>query len=219
MIMVGLLVAVALGFVVYVLWPRWPAPPIGPDSPALPITVGGVAFNVPPAAIRMASQRQPGTHERIDLSFLWPSLEPPDTAPLAAVPTKGKPRPRTFDRIFLTLAVARDSPSPDERVQAIYPHYAESTPTVGSEGLAVLPFRTGTPYQGEDLIYDAAAPAHFLVRCSRNGARATLAICLHVRRIGEADVTVRFRRDWLEDWRTVSDGIEKLIGSLRHTGG
>jgi len=36
----------------------------------------GVAFNVPPAAIRIAAQRQPGTQERIDLVYLWPSLAP-----------------------------------------------------------------------------------------------------------------------------------------------
>jgi hypothetical protein len=219
MITVGLLVGLALGFVVYVLWPRWPATPAGPEAPALPITVAGVPFNVPPAAIRRLSQREPGAHERVDLSFLWPSLEPPDSTILGDIPTKGKPRPRPFDRIFVTLAVARDSPSPDSRVQTIYPRYAESEPTTGPDGLAVLPFRAGTPYQGEDLIYDAAAPDHFLVRCSRKGARATPGICLQVRRIGQADVTVRFPRDWLEDWRTVSNGIETLIGNLRPAGG
>jgi hypothetical protein len=39
----------AIGFIAYVLWPRWPGPPIAPDAPTLPITVAGVAFNVPPA--------------------------------------------------------------------------------------------------------------------------------------------------------------------------
>jgi hypothetical protein len=219
MILVGVLVALALGFVVDVLWPSWPGHPAGPDAPALPITVAGVPFNVPPAAIRRLSQRQPGAQERVDLSFLWPSLQPPDPETLASIPAKGKPRPRTFDRIFVTLTAARDSPSPESRVQTIYPRYAEAEPAVGPDGLAVLPFRNGTPYQGEDLIYDSAAPVHFLVRCSRNDARATPGICLHVRRIGEADVTVRFPRDWLDDWRAVSDAIEKLIGNLRHTGG
>ena len=74
-------IALALGAIAvigYVLWPRWPGPPIGPDAPALPITVAGVAFNVPPAAIRVPVQRRPGAHERVDLAFAWPSLEPPD---------------------------------------------------------------------------------------------------------------------------------------------
>ena len=64
----------------------------------------------------------------------------------------------------------------------------EPSAVAGPEGLAVLAFRQGTPYQGEDLIYDATAPENFLVRCSRNGAGPTPGMCLYVRRIGEADV-------------------------------
>ena len=68
----------AFVYIGYVLWPRWPGPPVGPDAPALPITVAGVAFNLPPAAIRVPVQRRPGAQERVDLAFVWPSLEPPD---------------------------------------------------------------------------------------------------------------------------------------------
>ena len=219
LIAIGALAAAALVFIIYVLWPRWPGPPIGPDAPALPITVAGVAFNVPPGAIRVPVQRQPGAHERVDLNFLWPSLQPPDPTSLTATPTKAMPRPRPFERIFVTIAVTRDSLPPDERVKTIYPRYAEAEPIAGSDGLAVLPFRQGTPYHGEDLVYDATTSANFLVRCSRNGAGATPGICLQVRRIGEAEVTVRFPRDWLEDWRTIAGNIERLIGSLRPPGG
>jgi hypothetical protein len=215
LIVIGGLVAVGLVFIVHVLWPRWPGPPVGPDTPALPITVAGVVFNVPPGAIRMPMQRQPGAQERVDLSFQWPSLAPPVQATLTTIPIKALPRPRPFERIFVTLAAARDSLPPDERVKAIYPRYAEPEPAAGPDGLAVLSFRQGTPYQGEDLIYDATTPGNFLVRCSRNGAGATPGICLQVRRIGEAEVTIRFPRDWLEDWRSVAGNIERLIGNLR----
>ena len=40
----------AFVYIGYVLWPRWPTPRL--DAPALPITVAGVAFNLPPAALR-----------------------------------------------------------------------------------------------------------------------------------------------------------------------
>ena len=219
MVVIGVFVAVGLSFTVYVLWPRWPAPTVSPDAPALPITVAGIVFNVPPAAIRVPMQRQPGAHERIDLTFQWPSLLPPDLAAPSTVPTKSKSRPRPFERIFVSLAAARDQLAPDERIKSIYPRYAESAPVAGPEGLAVLAFRHGTPYQGEDLVYDAITPHNFLVRCSRNGPGATPGICLQVRRIGDAEVTVRFPRDWLEDWRTVAGNIERLIASLRPPGG
>ena len=34
-------------------------------------------------------------------------------------------------------------------------------------------------------------------------------------RIGGADITVRFPREWLSDWRAVSDGIERLIAGFK----
>ena len=123
LLVAGMAVAAATGFILHVLWPRWPGPPLGPNAPALPITVAGVAFNVPPAAIRVPMQRQPGAHERIDLAFLWPSLQPPDAAPLPNVPTKGLPKAQPFERIFVTIAAARDALPPDERVKTIYPRY------------------------------------------------------------------------------------------------
>ena len=75
-------------------------------------------------------------------------------------------------------------------------------------------FRANTPYQGEELIYDPAVPARFLLRCTRN-VGATPGMCLHERRLGTADATVRFPRDWLKDWRDVANGIDRLIFSLR----
>ena len=214
----GAAVAAATGFILHVLWPGWQGPPLGPNAPALPVTVAGVAFNVPPAAIRVPIQRQPGAHERIDLAFLWPSLQPPEAGPLPNVPVKGMPKAQSFERVFVTIAAARDALPPAERVKTIYPRYLEPDAVAGPEGLSMMAFRQGTPYQGEDLIYDEIAPDNFLVRCSRNGAGQTPGMCLHVRRIGEADVTVRFLRDWLDDWRPVAANIEKLIAKLRPPG-
>ena len=37
-------------------------------------------FNIEPAAIRRPLQRKPGTQERVDLAYLWPSLVPPEPA-------------------------------------------------------------------------------------------------------------------------------------------
>jgi hypothetical protein len=202
--------AAAITFIVYVLWPRWPEPVLGTDAPALPITVAGVGFDVPPAAIRVGVQRHAGAHERIDLAFLWPSLSPAEAAhtPNAAAAAGG-----VLDRIFVTIAAAGDTLAPAYRIQTIYPRYASSEALPGPPGLAVLPFRDGTPYQGEDLIYDAQAPANFLVRCTR--ATTTPGTCLFQRRIAAADVVVRFPRDWIADWQTIAGNIDRLIEGLR----
>jgi hypothetical protein len=38
--------------------------------------------------------------------------------------------------------------------------------------------------------------------------------CLLERRIGNADITVRFPRDWLSDWKSVAAGIDRLMARL-----
>ncbi len=215
----GILVG-ALAFVAYILWPRWPGSVVSVDAPAFPITVSTVAFNVPPAAMRVPIQRRPGAHERVDLVFLWPSLAPPDPAAKPSPPAPGQPLERPpIDRIFVTIAASDGTLAPTERVKTIYQRYAASEPTAGPPGLAILPFRNDTPYQGEDLVYDAVSPDRFLVRCTRRGVGPAPGMCLYDRRIETADLTVRFPRDWLDDWRNIATGIEQLIGQLRMKGG
>jgi len=202
----------AFVYIGYVLWPRWPTPRL--DAPALPITVAGVAFNLPPAAIRVPVQRRPGAQERVDLAFLWPSLEPPD--PNAKPPAPGTmPTPsQAFARVFMTIAAAGDTLAPADRALTIYPRYTAAEAAPGPGGLTVVAFRDGTPYQGEDLIYDEPAPS-FFVRCTRNRAGPVPGICLYERRIDAADVVERFPRDWLRDWRMVADKLDRLLASLR----
>src|SRR5260370_27978570 len=103
---VAVLMTAAGTFVSYVLWPTWPKSGVALDAPAIPVTVAGTLFNVPPAAIRAAVQRHPGAHERIDLVFLWPSLAPPTADAQAAAKASiangsdAAPLPRTDHRAF-----------------------------------------------------------------------------------------------------------------------
>jgi hypothetical protein len=208
------LIVGAAAFIAHVLWPTWPGAVVAPDAPSIPVTVAGVAFNVPPAAIRMPVQRRAGAHERLDLAYLWPSLVPPD--PNASAPAPGAAAAsKPLDRIFATLSAAGDKLPPAERIKTIYPRYLAAEPVAQPNGLAVQAFRDDTPYRGEDLAYDAAAPGKFVVRCSRNGAGQVPGTCLYERRIDTADIVARFPRDWLADWRFVDGTIERMIKSLR----
>jgi hypothetical protein len=204
----------AAAFVALVLWPRWPGAAVAPDAPALPITVGGVLFNVPPAAIRVPMQRHAGAQERLDLAFLWPSLGAPDAAAKPA-PTEAAP---PIDRLFISIAPQSIALAPSERLKSIYPRYLAETQFDGPDGLKVISFRDGTPYQGEDLFFDPAAQPGFVARCSRPGAAGTPGMCLLERRVEGADVTVRFPSDWLTGWRAVNAGVETLMGKLKPGG-
>src|SRR5882672_6900985 len=117
--------------VAYMLWPVPRA--ISPDAPSLPISIGSVAFNVPPAAIRFKVQRRPGAQARIDLTFTWPSLTPPDSR-IKPLPTDA---PDVTDRLFVTIAVTDSSLSPLERLKTIYPRYADAAPILGADGLSL----------------------------------------------------------------------------------
>jgi hypothetical protein len=200
---------IAAVYVAYVLWPRWPDKVVTLHAPALPIIVAGVTFNVEPAAIRMAVQRHAGTQERLDLAYLWPSLTPPDPAIQTTVGAPVDPNAR----LFVTVASGDGTLPLIERVQTIYPRYLVPEPTAGPDGITLRGFRDGTPYQGEELAFESDAPEHFLARCSRKGV-VNSGTCLLERRIGATDITVRFPRDWLTDWKDVAAGIDKLMMRL-----
>ena len=72
------------------------------------------------------------------------------------------------------------------------------------------PFRDGTPYGQEDLFF-ADAPK-LSAHCARDGA--TPGMCLSERRIDGADLTFRFPRSWLAQWREVADAMDRLTVQL-----
>ena len=163
-----ILIVLAAAFVALVLWPRWPAASVAPDAPALPITVGGVLFNVPPGAVRVAMQRRPGAQERLDLAFLYPSLAPPDPKARPAPSETAPP----IDRLFITIEPQAAAITPNDRVRTIYPRYLAETQFDGPDGLKVISFKDGSPYQNEDLFFDPAAQPGFVARCTRPGRPA-----------------------------------------------
>jgi hypothetical protein len=220
-----LLGAGAATYVSYVLWPTWPKAAVRLDTPTVPVTVVGVLFNVPPGAIRAAVQRHPGAHERIDLVFLWPSLAPPEadgdrgaTPPAVANEEDAVPVPKTDDRLFVTIAGLGAVLAPAARLRTIYPRYIEAQATAGPDELAILPFRAGTPYEGEDLVYFADRPEQFFARCSR-AVRTVPGTCIHERSLDTAEITLRFPREWLQDWRNVAAGFDRLVSQLHGQGG
>jgi hypothetical protein len=165
-------------------------------------------------------QRHPGPHERIDLAFLWPSLTPPPADAKAAnqpavgleSDTAAAPADAS-ERLFVSIAALGAVLPPTERLRIIYPRYVEAQATAGSDGLAILPFRAGTPYEGEDLVYLAANPEQFFARCTRQ-AGAVPGTCIHERLLDAAEITLRFPHVWLGVWRDVDAGFDRLIAQL-----
>jgi hypothetical protein len=198
----------AIALVAYLLWPTWG--PEASSSPArLPVSIGATLFNVPTMAIRMKIQRHSGPQERIDLSFTFPSLEAPDASKhVSADVVEESIQP--IDRIFLSIAAHHDTLAPETRVRTIYPRYLEQASTPGQDGLTMRAFREATPYSNEDMFFSNTP--NLTARCTRDAA--TPGMCLSERRIDGADLTFRFPRSWLGQWREVAKAMDRLTAQL-----
>jgi hypothetical protein len=212
---IGIAVA-AVALVGYLLWPTWTPPRAGdPGDPGeLPVSVGATLFNVPTYALRRNVQKHSGRQEQIDLDFAYPSLGPPG-ASLRAGPAAGDSAVPAIDVLFLSIAVGDETVSPDDRLRDIYPRYLDDAAPSRPDELTVTPFRDGTPYAGEDLAL-AGTPA-LVARCTHDAA--TPGMCMSERRIGGADLTFRFPRQWLAHWQDVADAMERLIARLHRPPG
>lgn len=205
----GALTACAIAVVAYLLWPTWGTN--ASSSPArLPVSVGATLFNVPTMAVRRKIQRHSGPQERVDLVFTFPSLEAPD-APKHVSADTVEETVQPIDRLFLSISAHHDTLAPDTRVRTIYPRYLEQASSPGQDGLTMRAFRDGTPYSNEDLFY-AKAP-NLNARCTRDGA--TPGMCLSERRIDGADLTFRFPRSWLAQWRDIASAMDRLSLQLQ----
>jgi hypothetical protein len=204
----GGMLCAAVAVIVYLLWPTWQAGAFtGPKQ--LPITVGGMLFNVPSDAIRMRLQRRSGAQDRIDLAFAYPSLSPPEPQKHVTAETVEN-TPVVVDRLLLSIALRSDDLSPDDRMRTIYPHYLDQR-AEERNGLVGRSFLDDTPYHGEDLFIGNGGA--FVARCTRDDL--TPGICLTQRRIDSVDMTFRFPRAWLTDWRDVAEAMDKLVMKLR----
>jgi len=205
----GAAAAVAIGLVAYLLWPTWGTG--GASAPdRLPVSIGGTLFNVPPPAIRMKIQRHSGPQERIDLDFLYPSLEPPG-APKHVTADTVEEAMQPIDRIFLSITAHHDALAPEQRTATIYPRYLDRAAAMPQDGLTMRMFRSDTPYGAEDF-YSATSPA-LTARCTRDAA--TPGMCLSERRVDGADLTFRFPRSWLSQWREIAQAMDRLTAQLR----
>lgn len=205
----AIITAGAIALVAYLLWPTWGTGAANAPS-RLPVSVGGTLFNVPTLAVRRKIQRHSGPQERVDLSFTFPSLEAPEVPRHVSADTVEE-KVQPIDRIFLSISAHHDTLAPDTRVRTIYPRYLEQASTRVDDGLTMRAFRDGSPYANEDMF--AGSTPGLNARCTRDGI--TPGMCLSESRIDGADLTFRFPRSWLSEWRDVANAMNRLTAQLR----
>ena len=168
-IVVAAVAFLAFVYIAYVLWPRWPGPPVGPDAPSLPITVARRrlqrAARRDPRQDAAPGRRAGARRSRLPVAVARAAATRPRTAA-----TAGTTRRKVTERIFVTIAGSDGTLPPDERLKTIYPRYVATGPRSARAACRCARSASGTPYQGEDLIYDADAPERFLLRCTQTVA-------------------------------------------------
>ena len=199
--------APALAVVAYLLWPTWQSQKPG-DPDRIPVSIGSTLFNVPTHAFRHKVQKHSGPQERVDLSYVYPSLAASE-APRHVTVENFDENVQPIDRIFLSISAHHNATSPDARLRTIYPLYADQTPR-SEDGLTIQPFYDYSPYANEDLFL-GSTPA-LVARCTRDGS--TPGMCMSERRIGGADLIFRFPRAWREQWRDVGNAMDTLTVQL-----
>jgi hypothetical protein len=204
----GVIATGAVALVAYLLWPTWGAD-ASKDPERLPVSIGATLFNVPDHAFRMKVQKHSGPQERIDLGFLYPSLTAPDGVTHVSADSAAEAI-APIDRIFLSISAHHDAMAPDVRLRTIYPRYLDPASSPAPDGLSVRAFRDGSPYSSEDLFF--ADTPNMVARCSRDVL--TPGMCLSERRIGGADLTFRFPRAWMAQWRDVAGAMDQLTAQL-----
>jgi hypothetical protein len=201
------LAAPAIAVVAYLLWPTWQSQKPG-DPDRIPVSVGATLFNVPTHAFRRKVQKHSGPQERVDLNYVYPSLEASNQPRHVSVENFDE-NAQPIDRIFLSIIAHHDAISPDARLRTIYPRYIDRA-TSNADGLTTQPFRDGSPYAREDLFLGTSPT--LVARCTRDGA--TPGMCMSERRVGGADLVFRFPRDWLTQWHDVGNAMDTLAKQL-----
>ncbi len=83
-------------------------------------------------------------------------------------------------------------------------------------GLVARVFKKGSPFEADELFMSLPDGADFFARCTAStGANHLDEGCRAVLKHRSFDVTVRFPREALTDWQSLSDGVRRLIDSFR----
>jgi hypothetical protein len=177
-----------------------------PAAPLEPVraTINGVTLTIPRDLVRFEHQKRDAEQARIDLLFRWPSLE--GAGPRARLAAEG------LDQlVFLSIQPRDEALDPTRRLAAVYHRFLETEIRQAPIGLAARRFAAGSGYDGEELVYDAARPGDFFVRCAPAMAGG-VATCMRELRIADSlDVVVRFPRALLDDWSRLERAITALL--------
>jgi hypothetical protein len=173
--------------------------------------VGGQRLEFGERLVLRGAQQAGGRLDRLDLVVGWPDFGPPR---LVARDPKGRPGlPPPDAHVMISLHPAAGSADPAERALDIYGRFVEAEIWSNPGGLLARRFRSGSPFEGEELVMTPDA-REFAARCptaapDRDGPPAR---CLATFRLAGLDATVSFDANLLPDWARLKTGVLGLLG-------
>lgn len=180
-----------------VWWARKPPPPPVPVE----MRVGPERLAVPPALLGPRNADSGREVGMVRLRVTWPELK----APLAG------------DRAEIHISVRPADPETDPRAQfAKLARFLQPGAWSNPGGLVARSFKTGSPYQADELYMSLPDGEDFFARCTVDvgpnrldeGCRATL-------KHGPFDLALRFPRDALTRWDELASGARRLVDEVR----
>lgn len=174
--------------------------------PPVKASINGVRLVVPQDLIRFDNQKVNAELPRLDLLVQWPGLQGRGTV-------DSKPA-SLANLIFLSITPKDESLSPVQRLGGIYNKFLSTDIRSGPGGLAVRSFLPESGYDGEELLYDAARPGQFFLRCAPAAGSAPASCLREMRLDDKLDVVYRVARPQLDEWKNIDMAMLALLSAI-----
>ena len=210
------MMAAVATFVSYMLWPTWPKAHVALDAPGHPGDRSPVCCST---CRRRRSGRRCNVSRARTSGWTWcffgPRLrrrpdgtpKPPSDAPIAEGGDARAVLRGRDDRLFVTIAgrgaVLAPARAAAHHLSALFRGTGDRR---GPDGLAILPFRAGTPYEGEDFVYVAEAGPSSSSPFARARPGGLPGTCIQEHALGAAVISCGFHANGCRTGAMASPG-------------
>lgn len=182
-----------------VWWASQPPPP----ARLVEMRVGSERFVVPGDYFGPRAAEHGREVGMVRLRVTWPEMTPPAGG----------------DRAEVHVAVGPADPTTDPRAQfGKLARFLQPGAWSNPGGLVARNFKPGSPFEGEELYMSLPDGEEFFARCTAHiGPNRLDEGCRAVLKHGPVDIALRFPRDALIDWRTLTSRVRARVDGFRHS--
>ncbi|RVU21690.1 hypothetical protein [Methylobacterium oryzihabitans] len=172
----------------------WMVRPPAPAQTRTVSTLSGAPLTLPAAWFVRPGAAAGATPDRLDLAIPWSALS-----------ASGGD-----DRLHVTATRAPDTAAPLGPARR-YARFLTAEVRATPDGLMQRRFRTGSPFEGEDLYLAQPDGNRFAARCA-TALPDPQGACLSEVRVGDLALRVRFAEARLPFWNEALAGLERIFG-------